>query len=71
MKALISGWRTALKNDRLPFYFVQLANLNTSDPDNPAGGDLPGSAAAKKRSLRLCIQPRGLQSLRPSHKPLP
>ena len=38
MKALIGGWRTVFDQENLPFYFVQLANLNTSDPNRPEGG---------------------------------
>jgi sialate O-acetylesterase len=39
MKALINGWRSVFDQGDFPFYYVQLANLNRSNPDNPAGGD--------------------------------
>jgi len=47
MKALISSWRTLWNQDHgasgkgrdFPFYFVQLANFQPSNPDNPAGGE--------------------------------
>jgi sialate O-acetylesterase len=40
MNALVSGWRAAWKQGDFPFYYVQLANFRTSNPDNPAGGDI-------------------------------
>lgn len=39
MNALISGWRTCWQQGNFPFYFVQLANFQTSDPNNAAGGE--------------------------------
>jgi sialate O-acetylesterase len=39
MNALVSGWRALWKEGDFPFYFVQLANYQTSSPDNPTGGD--------------------------------
>lgn len=41
MKALISGWRTLWKQGNFPFYFVQLPNYLTSNPNNPRGA-IPG-----------------------------
>ncbi len=38
-KALIGGWRALWKQGDFPFYHVQLANYQTSNPDNAAGGD--------------------------------
>lgn len=38
MKGLIGGWRSVFDQGEFPFYFVQLANLNTSDPNNPEAG---------------------------------
>lgn len=38
MKALIGGWRQVFQQGDFPFYFVQLANLNVSDPNRPEGG---------------------------------
>jgi sialate O-acetylesterase len=40
MNALVSSWRSLWKEGDFPFYYVQLANFRTSNPDNPAGGDL-------------------------------
>jgi sialate O-acetylesterase len=39
MNALISDWRNLWQQGDFPFYFVQLANYRTSNPNNPAGGD--------------------------------
>jgi len=39
MKALIAGWRQLWGEGDFPFYYVQLANFQKSDPNNPAGGD--------------------------------
>ena len=39
MNALISGWRELWGQGDFPFYFVQLANFQTSNPDNAAGAD--------------------------------
>ncbi|WDE98343.1 sialate O-acetylesterase [Lentisphaera profundi] len=39
MLALIKGWRKAFENEQLPFYYVQLANLGNSNPNDPNGGD--------------------------------
>jgi sialate O-acetylesterase len=39
MQALINGWRQVWKEGDFPFYFVQLANFQTSDPNKPAMGD--------------------------------
>lgn len=38
-KALIEGWRQLWKQGDFPFYHVQLANFQTSDPNKPEGGD--------------------------------
>ena len=38
-KALIEGWRQLWKQGDFPFYHVQLANYQTSDPNRPEGGD--------------------------------
>lgn len=39
MNALISGWRELWAQGDFPFYFVQLANFQTSNPNDPAGAD--------------------------------
>jgi len=36
--ALVNGWRKAFDNDKLAFYWVQLANFQGENPD-PVGGD--------------------------------
>ncbi|MBN8523911.1 MAG: sialate O-acetylesterase [Planctomycetes bacterium] len=38
-KALVSSWRQAFGQGDFPFYFVQLANYQKSDPAKPEGGD--------------------------------
>jgi sialate O-acetylesterase len=38
-QALIGGWRQAFGQGDFPFYFVQLANFQSSDPAKPWGGD--------------------------------
>jgi sialate O-acetylesterase len=38
-QALIKGWRELFKQPKLPFYYVQLANLGNSNPNDPNGGD--------------------------------
>ena len=40
MRALISGWRSLWNQGEFPFYYVQLANFRTSNPDNAAGGEI-------------------------------
>ncbi len=50
MNALISGWRTLWQQGNFPFYFVQLANYRTSNPDNPGGGD--GWAKLREAQLK-------------------
>ena len=39
MEALISGWRSVFDQGDFPFYFVQLANFQNSDPNRAEGGD--------------------------------
>lgn len=39
LKALIGGWRQLWGQGEFPFYMVQLANFQKSDPNNAAGGD--------------------------------
>ncbi|HCQ32933.1 MAG TPA: sialate O-acetylesterase, partial [Verrucomicrobiales bacterium] len=36
-EALVNGWRSVFKNDKLSFYWVQLANFQGPN-GNPAGG---------------------------------
>lgn len=39
MKQLIEGWRKTWGQGDFPFYFVQIASIGESPPDQPAGGD--------------------------------
>ena len=39
MQALVGCWRQAFGQGDFPFYYVQLANWQTSDPAQPQGGD--------------------------------
>ena len=39
MSALVSGWRELWSDPQMPFYYVQLAGFQTSDPSKPAMGD--------------------------------
>ena len=39
MQALIGGWRLLWKQGDFPFYYVQLASFQLSNPNAPAGGD--------------------------------
>jgi len=39
MQALIGGWRKLWGQGDFPFYYVQLANFQRSDPQTPQGGD--------------------------------
>ena len=39
MEALVIGWRQAWKQGDFPFYWVQLANFQQSDPSKPEMGD--------------------------------
>ena len=39
MRALIQGWRQVWNQGDFPFYFVQLANFQHSNPEHAAGGD--------------------------------
>ncbi|OGV39623.1 MAG: hypothetical protein A2020_02855 [Lentisphaerae bacterium GWF2_45_14] len=50
MNALISDWRSLWKQGDFPFYFVQLANYQRSNPDRPEGGD--GWAKLREAQLK-------------------
>ena len=39
LRALVGGWRVGFRQGDFPFYLVQLANFQKSDPTNAAGGD--------------------------------
>lgn len=54
MKALIGGWRQMWKQGDFPFYHVQLANWQISNPSNPAGGD--GWAKLREAQLQSISQ---------------
>ena len=54
MVALIQGWRKLWGQGDFPFYFVQLANFQTSNPDNAAGGDgWANLREAQRKSLEI------------------
>jgi sialate O-acetylesterase len=55
MKALIGGWRQIWGEGDFPFYYVQLANFQHSDPNNPAGGD--GRAPLREAQLQALAIP--------------
>ena len=50
--ALIRAWRKAWKNDRLPFYFVQLANC-LSTVAEPSGSEWAELREAQNQALKL------------------
>jgi sialate O-acetylesterase len=59
MKALIEGWRQVWKQGDFPFYHVQLANFQISNPNNPDGGD--GYAKLREAQFHsLCIKNTGM-----------
>ena len=55
MKALIGGWRQLWGEGDFPFYYVQLAPWQRSDPDKPAGGD--GWARLREAQLQALAIP--------------
>jgi sialate O-acetylesterase len=55
MKALIGGWRQLWGEGDFPFYYVQLANFQHSDANNPAGGD--GWARLREAQLQALAIP--------------
>jgi sialate O-acetylesterase len=55
MKALVGGWRQVWKQGDFPFYFVQLANFQTSDPGKPEMGD--GWARLREAQMKALTIP--------------
>tara|TARA_Y100000588_G_scaffold38510_1_gene36918 strand:- start:9465 stop:10115 length:651 start_codon:yes stop_codon:yes gene_type:complete len=51
-EALVKGWRTVFENDKLSFYWGQLANFQYANT-NPAGGGWEPVREGQRRSLRL------------------
>jgi len=51
-EALVKGWRTTFENDKLSFYWVQLAAFRQNDV-NPAGGGWGPVREGQRRALRL------------------
>ena len=51
-EALVKGWRQVFENDKLSFYWVQLANFREPDA-NPAGGGWGPVREGQRRALRL------------------
>jgi sialate O-acetylesterase len=55
MKALIGGWRQVWGQGDFPFYWVQLANFQNSDPSKPEMGD--GWARVREAQLKSLTIP--------------
>ncbi len=55
MKALVGGWRHVWKQGDFPFYWVQLANFQPSDPNKPEMGD--GWAKLREAQLKALSIP--------------
>jgi sialate O-acetylesterase len=55
MSALVGGWRQVWSEGDFPFYYVQLANFQQSDPSKPAGGD--GWANLREAQLKALVIP--------------
>jgi len=51
-EALVKGWRTVFENNRLSFYWVQLANFQNPN-QNPAGGGWGPVREGQRRALRI------------------
>lgn len=51
-EALVKGWRSVFQNDKLSFYWVQLANFQGPN-NNPAGGGWGPVREGQRRALRL------------------
>ncbi len=52
-EALVKGWRTTFKNDKLSFYWVQLANFGSGQKGTPDGGGWGPVREGQRRALRL------------------
>ena len=61
MKALIGSWRRLWGEGDFPFYYVQLAAWQRSDPDKPAGGD--GWARLREAQLQALAIPNTVMSV--------
>lgn len=55
MAALVGGWRQLWSDPQMPFYYVQLAGFQTSNPAEPAMGD--GWARLREEQLRALAIP--------------
>ena len=51
-EALVKGWRNVFDNDKLSFYWVQLANFQQPN-NNPAGGGWGPVREGQRRALRI------------------
>jgi len=61
MSVLVGGWRELWSDPRMPFYYVQLAGFQTSDPSRPEMGD--GWARLREEQLKaLSIADTGMAS---------
>ncbi|MBI5830759.1 MAG: sialate O-acetylesterase [Armatimonadetes bacterium] len=54
-QALVGGWRQLWGQGDFPFYWVQLANFQTSDPSKPEGGD--GWSRLREAQTQACAIP--------------
>ena len=55
MAALVGGWRELWSDPQMPFYYVQLAGFQTSDPSKPEMGD--GWARLREEQLKALSLP--------------
>jgi sialate O-acetylesterase len=55
MAALVGGWRELWSDPQMPFYYVQLAGFQTSDPSKPEMGD--GWARLREEQLKTLSLP--------------
>ena len=60
MQALVGCWRQAFGQGEFPFYFVQLANWQTSDPAQPQGGDGWSRVREAQRAALAAIPHTGM-----------
>lgn len=52
-EALVKGWRTVFQNDKLSFYWVQLADFGRGHTGEPAGGGWGPVREGQRRALRV------------------
>lgn len=52
-EALVKGWRTEFQNERMPFYWVQIAPFKRGHTGKPEGGGNGPILEGQRRALRL------------------